>query len=130
MKRFTILAAMLMVSIIAAVAGVVYDRVQLTAARATGAISWTNTVPYAAIELKNITILNSYLAVDTITVQRVTGDTVSHTSTVCTITNAAYTGNWEGGLHWVYMKYGDKLVYSSAQSTGYYANVEYEVQKH
>lgn len=128
-KKFIVVLAVLATVAVAAYAGTVYDRVQFKTTAAT-AYSWTNTYNYAGIMLKQISLINGAVAVDTVTVRRVTIDTYPQTNTVCVITNAAYTGDAKWTLDARYLKPGDILTFTSAQATGYTANIEFEVQKH
>lgn len=129
-KILTVAIAVVVIAVTAVIAEQVYDRTQVTLARATGTVNWTNTVNYAAIKLQNIWLINSYVAIDTVTVQRVTLDTVPMTNTVCTITNAGNKGDAKYSLNERYMKPTDYLVFTSGSTTGCTAIIDYEVQKH
>jgi hypothetical protein len=130
MKKITILAVAVLVIAGLAIAGSVYDRTTVTAGRSTGTAYWTNTLSYAALSLKQVWLINAYAAGDTVTVQRITTDTVPLTNTVCVITNASNKGDAAYSLNEKYMKPNDILYFSCTLSTGFTAVVEYEVQKH
>ena len=116
-------------------AGTVYDRQTNTVANATGLATWTNTQAYAALELRQIWIANCAVAIDTVTVKRVSSDNV-WTQNVVSIVTAANAGASNimmvagaGGIA-NYMKGGDKLTFTSTAKTGSVAMIEYIVQQH
>ena len=108
-------------------AGSVYDRATKTLTL--GAGTWTNTVPYAAIELKRIWIEASVSARNTATVTRVTSDG-TYTQAVGTV---AFTSGSKGNTATftaAYLKYGDKLAFSSGLASNSVAVIDYIVEKH
>lgn len=132
----TILSVIAIVGIAAttAIAGEVYNRGSTATAAATGAGTWTNDNLYAAIKLVRIGCTGWPVAIDTVTVSRVTGDTYAQTNTLCTIVLASNVGAQNiadtNSVIAAYMKYNDKLVITSHVGTGGVVYVEYVVQKH
>jgi hypothetical protein len=116
-----------------AIAGSVYDRAKIATATTTGAGTWTNAVQDANIELVRINTA-SWPSIDTITVNRVTGDTTPTTGTVATLVITTSGGSTnlvdQNAAIPRYMKAGDKLVFTSANSTGGTIYIEYLVQRH
>ena len=113
---------------IVAVAGNVADRSVKTLGTATGAATWTNNQAYAAIDLKRITVDKCRIAIETVTVYRVTSD-LAYTGTVGTVVTASNKGT-QTTLAYNYLKPSDTLVFDGAHNTGATVIVEYEVQKH
>lgn len=117
----------------AAIAGSVYDRAKVTTATSGGTATWTNTVQDANLQLVRISVA-AWPAIDTVTVKRVTGDTVALTNTlvavVCTTSGGASNLVDQDTSIPLYMKAGDKLVFSSHVSTGGTIYVEYLQQRH
>ena len=111
-----------------AIAGNVFDRSTQAIGASTGTATWTNTQLYAALELKRLWIQNGTDATNVITIKRVTSDGV-YTDAVATVTCVAGTGT-VASFTASYLKYGDKLAFSSLVTTGSTAVIEYEVQKH
>jgi hypothetical protein len=119
---------------IGALAGEVYDRTAVLTLSASGLYSWTNTIQDANIELKRIDILAMDYITDTVTVQRVTGDTRKQTNTVCGILAASNYGSSNlvvaAGSGPVYLKAGDILKFTSGMGSNGYVQVEYIQQRH
>jgi hypothetical protein len=140
MQKRNIIVAMLVAVICAFVlaaasyAGEVYARSQIATATSGGTGTWTNDNLYASIKLVRIGCTAWPVAIDTVTVSRVTGDTYAQTNTLCTIVLASNIGsqniNDTNSVIAAYMKYGDKLAVSSHVTTGGIVSVEYVVQKH
>lgn len=107
-------------------AGTVYDREWKTIT--SGSATWTNTRPYAAVQLTRIFVYGSTAAANTITVTRVTSGTVS-TQAVGSVVVAANVGN-TASFTAGYMKYGDTLVFSSGKASNATAIIEFHVQQH
>jgi hypothetical protein len=108
-------------------AGQVYDRATKTLTA--GAGTWTNTVQYSAIKLARIWIEASTKAANTVTVTRVTSDgtyTQAVGSVAFTSGSKGNTATFTAG----YLKYGDKLAFSSGAASNSVAIIEYEVQQH
>jgi hypothetical protein len=134
MKKTLATLCALAILAIGAFAGEVYDRTAVLALSTNGLCTWTNDVLYASVELKRIDILGMDYAADTVTVARVTGDTKKQTNTVCGVLAASNYGSSNlvvaAGSGPVYMKYGDKLTFTSGMGSNGNVQVEYEVQKH
>jgi hypothetical protein len=113
----------------AAVAGEVYDRTGVLTLSTNGLYSWTNTVQNANLELKRIDILGMDFVTDTVTVQRVTGDTKKQTNTVCGVLAASNYGSSNlvvaAGSGPVYLKAGDILKFTSGMGSNGSVQVEY-----
>lgn len=111
----------------------VYGRDKVQTTTSTGAGTYTNTADYAAMRLVRVAC-PAWACTDTITVTRVTGDTTyTLTNVVATITNSVSGGavnfvDQDPNLP-IYLKYGDKLTFSSAATTGRYVYVEYLLQR-
>ncbi len=130
MKRFllcALLASVLSVSVFPAMADSVYDRSVVTISTTAGTATYTNTVPYAAIELKRIWVEKSLLAADTQTVTRITSGGV-YTQAVGSVTIASSSGS-TASFTAAYLKYGDMLKFVGTGGTGSVAVVEYLVQR-
>jgi hypothetical protein len=110
-----------------AIADGVYDRSIVTVSTTAGTATFTNTVPYAAIELKRIWVERSLAAIDTQTVTRVTSGGV-YTQAVGSVTIASSSGS-TASFTASYLKYGDMLKFVGTVGTGSVAVVEYEVQR-
>jgi hypothetical protein len=121
-------AVILLACIGLALAGQVYDRTTQTIP-VSGTIRWTNSVPYAALELKRIWIENPADGDLTCTVSRITvGSTF--TQAVGSVVMAA-TGGSTASFTASYLKYGDMLRFvTCAPTTNSTAVIEYEVQQH
>lgn len=128
MKKILYATLALAIVAIVAVAGTVADRTTKAINVSTGNATWTNTYQYAALDLKRITVDKCLIAIDTVTVYRVTSDN-TYTGTVGTVTTAANKGT-QTTLAYNYLKYGDKLVFDSRINTGATAIIEFELQKH
>ena len=129
----SLIAIACIVFVAAAIAGSVYDRTKVSTAVSTGAGTWTNAVQDANLQLVRINTAG-WPVIDTVTVKRVTGDTIATTSTVATIvltTSGGATNLVDQDANVpLYMKAGDKLVFSSHVGTGGTIYVEYLVQRH
>ena len=134
MKKTLATLCALAILAIGALAGEVYDRTAVLTLSTNGLYSWTNTIEYANIELKRIDILAMDYIVDTVTVQRVTGDTKKQTNTVCGVLAASNYGSSNlvvaAGSGPVYMKYGDILKFTSGMGSNGNVQVEYITQRH
>jgi hypothetical protein len=133
-KKVSIVSAVLALLIVLligsyAMAGAVYDRSTLTLGTTTGTGTWTNTTPYAALSLKRIWIQDALATNGVITVTRVAGDT-GYSDTAGTVTMGASTNGSTASFTAAYLKYGDKLAFTTTVATGATAVIEYEVQKH
>lgn len=110
------------------IAGEVYTRETVTLS-ATGAATWTNTQPYAAIKLLRIwSLANADTLTNTITITRITSDS-AYTQAVGTVSAVAGAGNtatFTAG----YLSQGDMLAFSSSSNAVGTMQVEYAVQKH
>ena len=132
-KIIPIALVALFAAIAIAVAGSVYDRAKVTTGTSTGTGTWTNLLDYANVELVRISVDCSPV-IDTVTVTRVSIDTVPLTNEVCKVV-VAVNG---GATNLVssdtsaprYLKYGDKLTFTSVVSTGQTIHVEYLNQRH
>jgi hypothetical protein len=128
-----IIAILMVLAIVAfvALAGQVYGRATKTIGT-TGAATWTNTIQYAALELKRIWIENASATNQTVAISRVTSDG-AYTQTVGSIAIGALTAGSTASFTAAYLSYGDKLTFASTggiAATGGVAIIEYEVQQH
>jgi hypothetical protein len=138
--RLNLVAALLCMAILAFIlapvlrAGEVYNRGSCATAASTGSGTWTNDNLYAAIKLVRIGCTGWPVAIDTVTVSRVTSDTYAQTNTLCTIVLASNVGAQNisdtNSVIAAYMKYTDKLAITSHVGTGGVVFVEYVIQKH
>lgn len=130
MKKTWKLIATLVLCIVAvaAYAGTVYDRDTLTLPVVTGDASWTNDVSSAGLKLLRISVDGSGIAINTITVARVTsgGAFTQACASVVTASGQGTSASFTAG----YLKYGDILTFDTFLPTGSVAYLEYEVQKH
>lgn len=130
-----IMATLIILAVVAfvALAGSVYDRAKVTTVTSGGTATWTNAVQDANLQLVRIGTAG-WPAIDTVTVKRVTGDTIAVTSTVvaivCTTSGGASNLVDQDTSIPLYMKAGDKLVFTSHVSTGGTLYVEYLQQRH
>lgn len=124
----TVFTLMLCAIAAAAYAGSVYDRTVIPLPVLTGDKIWTNTAEYSAVALKRIWIENSAIALNTVTVSRVTADN-AYTQAVGAVVTASGSGS-QSTLTASYLAYGDKLVFDTFLPTGSTAMVEYELQRH
>lgn len=111
-----------------AVAGQVYDRSTVTLAAATGLGAFTNTTQYTALKVMRLWDYANLVAANTVTVYRANyGTTVSQlVASVFVASNAGDTN--ADPICW--LKYGDRLTFSSTAVTGSSVIVDYEVQRH
>jgi hypothetical protein len=134
MKKTLATLCALAILALGALAGEVYDRTAVLALSSSGLYSWTNTIEYGNIKLVRIDILGMDYAADTVSVQRVTGDTKKQTNTVCGILAASNYGSSNlitaAGSGPEYMKYGDILKFTSGMGSNGNVQVEYLYQKH
>jgi hypothetical protein len=133
-KRFIIcaLAALLISAILPsqAPAGDVYDRSIATISTTAGTATWTNTAPYAAIELKRIWIERNLVAADTQTITRVfTQSSLTITQSVGSVTVSGSAGS-TASFTAAYLRNADKLVFAGTGTTGGVAVIEYVVSSH
>ena len=133
MKKTIMLAAlMLAIANLGAFAQGVMDRSKVTLSTTAGTCTWTQNVEVANLLLQRVSVKSSLVAVDTVTVSRVTGETIAETNTVVAIILASNAGGSNlthavGGAP-VYLKRNDKLTFASTASTGATAYVEYLIQ--
>lgn len=129
-KLFKLLSFVMLCMIIftaMAQAASVYDRSTAALGSTTGTAVWTNGWKYSAIELKRIWIVNPLVASNNVAVTRITSDN-TYTQTVGTVAVLSSAGN-TASFTAAFLKYGDKLAFSSDISTGSTVMVEYEVQQ-
>lgn len=124
-KIIGITAVILLACIGLALAGQVYDRTTQTIP-ASGTIRWTNSTPYASLELKRIWIEKPAAGDATCTISRVGS---SYTQAVGSVTVAA-TGGSTASFTAAYLKYGDILRFTTLPGSNSVAVIEYEVQQH
>lgn len=133
MKKIIVLASLLLaIANLGAFAQGVMDRKAVTLSTAAGSATWTQNVEVANLLLQRVSVKSSLVAVDTVTVSRVTGETIAETNTVVAIILASNAGGSNlthavGGAP-VYLKRNDKLTFASTASTGATAYVEYLIQ--
>jgi hypothetical protein len=122
-----IVAALVCASLV--IAGTVYDRSVVTISTTLGTATWVNAdLPYSAIKLVRIWVEKDLIAINTVTVSRVTSDGV-YTQSVGSVVTAANAGS-TASFTATYLKQNDYLLFSSTVATGATAIVEYEVQQH
>jgi hypothetical protein len=109
----------------------VMDRKTVTLGTA-GTATWTQNVETANILLQRISVKNAVIAADTVTVTRITGETIAETNTVTIIPVVANVGSSNlthvVGGNPVYMKRNDKLSFVSTVASGSVCYVEYLIQ--
>ena len=127
LKFIVSLVLLVIVMSAAAYAASVYDRSVQSLGTTTGSAVWTNTWKYSAVELKRIWVVNPLVASNNVTVTRITSDNVytQAVGTVAVLSSAGNTASFTAG----FLKYGDKLAFSSDISTGSTVMVEYQVQQ-
>jgi hypothetical protein len=121
----------LIVSVLATaivVAGQVYDRKVQALSATAGSGTWENDVSYSALALKCIWVERGLIAINTVTVSRVTSGG-AYTQSVGSVVTASGSGS-TSSLTASYLKPGDSLVFASTVATGATAIIEYEVQQH
>ena len=122
-----VVAALVCVSL--AIAGSVYERSTVTISTTLGTATWVNDdLPYSAVKLVRIWVEKDLIAINTVTVTRVTSDGV-YTQSVGSVVTAANAGS-TASFTATYLKPNDYLLFSSTVATGATAIVEYEVQQH
>ena len=127
LKFFISLVLLVIVMSAAAYAASVYDRSVQSLGTTTGSAVWTNTWKYSAVELKRIWVVNPLVASNNVAISRISSDNV-YTQTVgsvAVLSSAGNTASFTAG----FLKYGDKLLFSSDISTGATVMVEYQVQQ-
>lgn len=124
---YMIMVTVFVLIIIATVvrAGSVYGRTVVTLSTTAGTKTWTNSSDYAAINLKRLWCPWSSNIVDTVTVTRVTSDSI-YTQSVGSVIASKSTNVIEAA----YLKPGDKLTFAGAGTTQAVIMLEYEVQQH
>lgn len=133
MKKIVILAALMLgVANLSAFAQNVMDRKAVTLPATTGTGTWTQNVEVANIQLLRLSVKNSVIAADTVTVTRITGDTIAETNTVATVLVVGNVGS-TNLVHAVagppvYVKRNDKLSFASTVASGATCYVEYLIQ--
>jgi hypothetical protein len=131
--RIALIAALAMLAGVA-IAGNVADRTSaITLSRTAGTATWTNTVQYASVEIARLDVIGGYYAADTITVSRVTSDNAL-TNTIATMTLSSGAGSYNivqtTATGPKFLLYGDKVTFSSGNTTGAVAYIDYIVAKH
>jgi hypothetical protein len=133
MKKIVILVAPMLAvaNLVAFAQDGVMDRKTVTLATA-GTATWTQNVEVANILLQRLSVKNSVIAADTVTVTRITGDTIAETNTVATVLVVGNVGS-TNLVHAVagppvYMKRNDKLSFASTVASGATCYVEYLIQ--
>ena len=112
-----------------AVAGTVYDRDSVTMG-VTGAARWTNEVSYASLQLARVWVESDLYATNVVTVKRVgLTDSGTFTQAVGSVICSAGAGS-TATFTASYLKFGDKLDFSSFTSTNGVVIIEYIVQQH
>jgi hypothetical protein len=129
------LAALIVLAFVAmvAIAADIYDRTPMTALSSTGTGTWTNDVLFGSIELKRISFTGMNNATDVVTVVRTTAATAADTrvltNTVIAVTCASAVGSsnlvFAAGSGPFYMKYNDKLTFTTGSGTNGYYYIEY-----
>jgi hypothetical protein len=114
--KVTLMTTLVMFIAVAIVLAATPRRVITATGVATGSVTWTNPVEGYALQLKNITTVNSLNATNQITATLVTSDGVV-TSVVGIVTNASNAGYFEN-QNTTYLFYGDQIVFSSLVATG------------
>ncbi|MEI6166002.1 MAG: hypothetical protein WCS52_02300 [bacterium] len=127
LKFIVSLVLLVIVMSAAAYAASVYDRSVQSLGTTTGSAVWTNTWKYSAVELKRIWVVNPLVASNNVAISRISADNVytQTVGTVAVLSSAGNTASFTAG----FLKYGDKLLFSSDISTGSTVMVEYEVQQ-
>ena len=127
LKFFISLVLLVIVMSAAAYAASVYDRSVQSLGTTTGSAVWTNTWKYSAVELKRIWVVNPLVASNNVAISRISSDNVytQTVGTVAVLSSAGNTASFTAG----FLKYGDKLLFSSDISTGATVMVEYQVQQ-
>ena len=119
------------VAAIVAFAGSVYDRSTSTIPVA-GVATWTNKFDNGNLVLKRIWVEAGAATNQTVAIVRITTDN-AYTQTVGSVALAAATSGNTATFTAGYLKYGDKLQFTSTggiANTGGVAVIEYEVQQH
>jgi hypothetical protein len=133
-KKAIILAAlMLAVADVGAYAQQsVMDRSKVTLSTTAGTCTWTQNVEVANVQLVRIGVKAGLYATDTVTVARVTGETIAETNTVVAMILASGSAgsNLTHAINGapVYLKRNDKLTFTSGSTTGATAYIEYLIQ--
>lgn len=126
MNKFIGFSAVLLVACMGlAMAGQVYDRTTQTIP-VSGTIRWTNSIPYAALQLRRIWIESPAAGDATCTVSRIGS---SYTQAVCSV-KIETTGGSTNSFVASYLKFGDILRFTTLPGTSSVAVIEYEVQQH
>jgi len=123
-----LLSAILLLGVLGAFAGAVYDYATLALSATAGTGTWTNTVKYASIKIARLSVARALLATDTVTVTRVISSS-GYTDTVWTAVCSGSVASFSPTNYWG-LKYGDTLVCASGTGTGATVIVEYEAQEH
>ena len=110
----------------------VMDRSKVALSTTEGTATWTQNVEVANILLQRISVKSALVAVNTVTVSRVTGETPAETNTVVALLLASNAGGSNlthavGGAP-VYLKRNDLLRFASTAGTGATCYVEYLIQ--
>jgi len=141
-KHFVMLSVFALAAICAFAGASVYQRSIQALPVTTGSATWTNNldnVRQGAIILKKLWVIGDLAAGDTVTVSRLSVDgtwantntpnAAMYTQAVCTVYVNSNAGNTNSFTE-PYLTYGDKLVFSSAATTGSTVMIEYEIQKY
>ena len=128
MKRiFAGIALAALVAVGVAVAGQVYDRIEVDS-NIDGVAAWTNTVQYSAVKLARIWVLDAVVATDVVTIVRTTASG-EYTQAVGSVTAASGVGS-TASFTAAYLLPNDVLTATGANTTNYELQIEYEVQQH
>jgi len=134
MKKIVILAALMLAAAnLSAFAQYgVMDRSKVTLSTTAGTCTWTQNVEVATVQLLRIGIKAGLYATDTVTVARVTGETIAETNTVVAMILASGTAgsNLTHAVNGapVYLKRNDRVTFTSGSTTGATAYIEYLIQ--
>lgn len=129
--KLALATAFVAISAMMAPAGSVYDRAT-NMVPVSGSATFTNKFDNGNLILKRIWFENATATNQTVAINRVTSDNL-FTQTVGSVSCSTATSGSTASFTASYLKYGDKLTFSStggAASTGGVAVIEYEVQQH
>lgn len=127
MKLRLAIAAVVAVALVVgvAIAGGIADRETVTIS--SGSAVWTNTASYRHIDLERISVWNTEIATDTVTVSRVTSDN-TYTQTVGTVSVSGGSGT-QTTLAYQYLLPGDMLSFTATSGSNATAMVEFLAQQ-
>jgi hypothetical protein len=129
-KTLIVLAALALLAavVIPAIAGSVYGRASGSIAQGSTTAVWTNNSDYAALALKRIWIEDNKSASATVTVTRVTSDSL-YTQAVGSVVCSSGDGS-TATLTASYLQDGDMLRFVNSKGSNAVYIVEYEFQQH